>query len=318
MLYRLTGNSPVDVLYCKAARHPRASRAQHPTESPSMFPCFPRRRIAALALAAACIPQIPQVSAQEAASPALPGPTYADLADLAGASNLVAIATVHKVAPLKAERAPGVAPGMVRIYVEADTSALLIGTGLGESVSYLADVPLDSRGKVPKLKKQKVILFARSVPGHADQLALVAPDAQIEWTPAREAQVRSILTAMVSPDKPPKITGVREAMHVPGNLAGEGETQIFLATPGGQPVSVSVLRRPGEPPRWGVSLTEIVDQSAHPPRRDTLLWYRMACFLPHTLPARANLSEDPADRQKAAADYALVMRELGPCPRTRT
>lgn len=286
-----------------------------------MFPFPPRRRYPfAAALALAAILPNSTVFAQSAAAPATldPGPTYADLADLASVSGIVAIVSVNKVAPLPPERAGNVAPGQARVYIEASTSALLVGSGLGESVAYLADVPLDARGKVPKLKKQQMILFARPVSGRPDELALVTPDAQIGWSAAREATTRAILTAMLSPDAPPKITGVREALFTPGNLAGEGETQIFLSTPSSQTISVSLVRRPGQAPRWGVSLGDIVDQAAKPPERDTLMWYRMACFLPRALPARANISQPGWQAQQAAADYALVMNQLGPCPRSRT
>jgi len=110
---------------------------------------------------------------------------------------------------------------------------------------------------------------------------------------------------------------VREALHVPGNLVGEGETQIFLSTESGDPVSLTVLRRPGAEPTWGVALGEIVDQAARPPARDTLTWYRLACFLPTALPQSANLSGVARARAIAAEDYRLVRGELGACPRTR-
>jgi len=68
---------------------------------------------------------------------------------------------------------------------------------------------------------------------------------------------------------------------------------------------------------WGVSLSEIVDQAARPPVRDTLTWYRLACFLPPAIPARAALSGSEEDHRAAAEDYAFVLRELGECTRTR-
>ena len=110
---------------------------------------------------------------------------------------------------------------------------------------------------------------------------------------------------------------VASAFHSAGNLVGEGETQIFLSTLRAQPVSLTVLRRPGIEPRWAVALGEIVDEAARPPERDTLGWYRLACFLPPTLPDTA-LSELTAENADAAkADYAFVIGSLGPCTRTR-
>jgi hypothetical protein len=78
---------------------------------------------------------------------------YADLVDLALPAEIALRAQVRKAIRLKAEEAPGVPAGYARLYVEARTTALLIGPDLGESVRFLADVPLDARGKVPKLKK---------------------------------------------------------------------------------------------------------------------------------------------------------------------
>jgi hypothetical protein len=66
-----------------------------------------------------------------------------------------------------------------------------------------------------------------------------------------------------------------------------------------------------------VSLSEIVDQAARPPERDTLTWYRLACFLPRSMPPGASLSGSADQVRAAAADYAYVMEQLGECMRTR-
>ena len=259
---------------------------------------------------------MPSAAAVDAGA-AIAGQTYADLVDLALASPVVVRATIHRQSRLKPEESPGLTPGSVRLYVEADTAALLVGPDLGESLRFLADVPTDAAGKVPKLAKTPVLVFGKVVPDRPGELQLTAADTMLAWTPALDSQVRAILTELISPDAPPPITGVREALHVPGNLAGEGETQLFFATANGRPVSISVVRRPGEPTRWGVSFGEIVDQAAQPPQPRTLAWYRLACALPPTLPAGAAISDTAADRQIAAEDYALVLRELGPCARNR-
>ncbi|RJX69317.1 hypothetical protein D6858_04405 [Tsuneonella suprasediminis] len=257
------------------------------------------------------------LAAAEPVSSASSRLTYADLADLADAANAVVHVKVTSQATVSPERAPNVAPGMVRIYVEAATVALVSGSApVGESLRYLVDLPLDSRGKAPKLKKQDFLLFARAVPGRPGELQLVGAGAQQPWTPELEQRIRPILTAMLSPAAPPHITGVRDALAVPGTLAGESETQMFLSTRSGDPVSISVVRRPGMEPVWGVSFSEIVDQAARPPARDSLEWYRLACFLPAQLPAKANLSRDSVSRALAEDDYAYVMRQLGPCART--
>lgn len=244
--------------------------------------------------------------------------TYADLADLALSAQLVARIQVRKVVRLKPAESPGVGPGMARLYVEGRTTALLVGNDIGESVRFLADVPLDAKGRPPRLVKTQALVLAHTVPGKPGELLLVAPDAMLRWSEPLEARLRAVLTEIVSPDAPPRITALREALHVPGNLAGEGETQLFFATEGGKPVSLSVIRRPGQAAAWGVSFSEIVDQAARPPQPDTLAWYRLACALPASLPDVANISDAPQDRRIAAEDYAQVVRELGPCTRTRT
>ena len=130
--------------------------------------------------------------------------------------------------------------------------------------------------------------------------------------------MRPILTSLVETPQPPIITGIRDALAVPGTLVGESETQIFLETEDRSPVSVTVLRRPGQPPAWGVSWGEIIDSSARAPRPETLRWYRMACALPDSLPSAANLARDPGSRRLAATDYGYVINALGPCTRAIT
>lgn len=243
--------------------------------------------------------------------------TYADLVDLALPAQVVVRAEVRKTVRLKPEEAPGLPAGRARLYIEARTQALLIGDNIGESIRFLADVPLDARGKPVRLNKAQVLVLARPVPGRPGELQLVAPDAMLALTAAREATLRSILTETTRPDATPAITAVREALHVSGNLAGEGETQLFLGTATAAPVSISVLRRPGQPTTWGVSFTEIVDSAARPPLPSTLAWYRLACGLPARLPERANISATLEDRRIAAEDYSQVVADLGPCARKR-
>jgi hypothetical protein len=243
--------------------------------------------------------------------------TYADVADLADSAGLVVQAQVTGMVRVEDARARNLTPGHGRFYIEAKTKALLVGKApLGESVTYLVDLPLDARGKAPKLKKQDVFLFARAVPGRPGELQLVTPTAQQPWTARGEARLRAILRELVSPDAPASITGVREMMFVPGNLAGQGETQIFLNTKDGSAASITVKHEPGAAPVWGVSFSELVADVGHPPQRDTLEWYRLACFLPNLPPARANVSGSYAEQQQALSDYRMVLGELGVCART--
>lgn len=243
---------------------------------------------------------------------------YADVADLVLAAPVIADVMVRSTTRIKDAEATNLAAGLVRLYIEVDVTALIRGSdGLPPRIGYLLDVAPDSRGRVPKFKKARVLLFARPVAGAVNQVQLVAPDAQLDWTPETEARARQIAQAALAADAPPVITGVGNAFHVAGALPGEGETQIFLTTSDQRPVSLSILRRPGEQPRWAVALSEIVDEAATPPAANTLLWYRMACALPQTLPERSTASIEAADAAIAREDYAVVLAALGPCGRTR-
>ncbi|WP_197274532.1 hypothetical protein [Novosphingobium sp. AAP83] len=243
--------------------------------------------------------------------------TYADLASLTDSAEVVVRVQVRKVTRLKPEQAPGLKPGQARVLIEARTTALLFGPAMGEAVRYLADIPLDAKGKLPKLVKAQMLIFARNVAGRPGELRLVDGGAQIGWTTGVEARVRAILAELLSAEAAPRIMALREVLFVPGNLADEGETQLFLQTENSAPVSLSVIRRPGMDRTWGVSLSEIVDQAARPPMRDTLTWYRLACFLPRSIPKGAALSGSEQEHRAAEEDYAFVLRELGECSRTR-
>ena len=261
----------------------------------------------------ACVPagaQPPRIAVQSASAL----PSYAAVTTQVLGAPLVIDARVRSATRVKDAEAVGLTPGRARFYIEADVLSLIRGkAAMPARIVYLADVPLDSRGRAPKLKKMRVLLFARPIGGQADQVQLTGVDAQREWTPELDARVRGIIHEVLAPDAPSAITGIGNAFHVPGSLPGEGETQIFLTTAANLPVSLQILRRPGEQPRWSVSTGDIVDESAGAPARDTLLWYRLACGLPAQLPASAIDQEDPENARAAREDYQLVRRELGAC-----
>lgn len=281
---------------------------------------MPRKTLALIALCAALSggnvafsQGRPVVAPAPVASPF----AYADVADLATAAPLVVDARIRTATPLPPERVPGITPGLVRIYVEADVISLIRGTGpLAARIAWLVDLPRDARGRPPKLSKQRVLAFARPV--STGQIALVAPDAQLAWDPATEALTRRILTEAVRPDAPARVTGIARGFHQPGTLPGEGESQFFVETDRDEPVTLTVLRAPGTAPRWAVAFGEIVDGNAVVPARDTLGWYRLACGLPRTLaPARIAANND-SERDLALADYRFVLAQIGECRRTRT
>ncbi len=259
---------------------------------------------------------------QPADSQELPAPTpvaYADLADLALGAPVVAHVRVDDADVLSARETGIVPPGHRRFLIEADVVALIRGDGgLPARVSYLVDLPADARGRAPRIRgRTEYLVAARRVPGRPAELRLVAPDAQLAFTPATAARLREIVRESLDPAAPPRITGIGRAFHVPGSLPGESETQFFLQTADGRPISLTVLRRPGERPRWSVALGEMVDDAALAPRPETLLWYRLACTLPAAAPASSLADAAAAEARAIRADYRLVIEGLGPCTRHR-
>lgn len=242
--------------------------------------------------------------------------SYSDIVDLADKAPLVANVRIRNIMVLKPMQAGTVPAGHKRLFVEADVTGLIRGeAGISPIVTYLYDAPTDAKGKIAKLKKAQMILFARPG-GRAGEIQLIGPHAQIPATPTEIGRVKGILSALVAPGAPPRILGPGDAFHVAGTVAGEGETQIFLRTENGDPVSLSILRRPGQAPHWAVALGEIMDEAARPPEPNTLLWYRLACTLPPTLPPRAVRTLSVPDAEAARADYGVVIAALGPCGRT--
>lgn len=251
--------------------------------------------------------------------PALSGSnlTYADYADLALNSPVVAIVQIAKAERLKGDLAPGLTPDKARFLIQADVQSLIKGAnGLPGSVTYVADVPLGPKNKAPSLKKRRALLLAEHVPGKPLELRLNSPYSQLDWTQAAESSVRAILGEANAASAPPRVTGVGNAFYVPGAIPGESEAQIFLTTADNRPISLSILRRPGEQPQWAVALGEMVDDSAKVPQRDSLLWYRLACFLPARLPAKSVAALSASDGDAVRRDYQLVIEKLGSCTRT--
>jgi len=271
-----------------------------------------------LALSAALAAASP-VSAQQESSQSLQILNYADLADLGAGAPVVAHLRVRGADRLGAREATTVRAGYTRFEIDADVVALIRGAGgTPARVRYLVDLPNDSRGRPPRItRRSEYLVMATRVPSRPDELRLVTADAQIPFSAAAAETLRGIVREASGAEPAPRITGIGRAFSVPGNLPGERETQFFLLTADQRPISLTVLRRPGEQVRWSVALGEIVDEGAGPPQRNTLLWYRLACTLPARLPADA-LSEASAEESPAIqADYRVIMDGLGPCARSR-
>lgn len=276
-----------------------------------------RFTILAAAMCALAAPVTAQVPLTGFAVPAQGG-AYADIADLVVISPVILDAQIRKVTKLPDTQSMGVPTHIQRVVIEADVSALIRGAdGFAAKARFLLDIPKDAKGKIPKLQKRRYFLLGSTVPGSTAMFKLSRPDALVEWSAENDATLRAITREAVRIDAAQGISGISGAFHTQGTVLGEGETQIFLRTAGGQPISVSVLSRPGQAKRWAVSTGDVIDESAMAPARHTLLWYRLACGLPQTLESRLVESSDPRDIAHAQADYRFVLDSLGVCGRTR-
>ena len=246
------------------------------------------------------------------------GAAYADIADLVVVSPLIIDVTIRNAKKVSPEQALGVPINLQRMLVEADVLALIRGQGgVAPRVRFVLDVPKDAKGKVPKLKKQRMFLLGSVVAGKPGEIRLSRPNALVQYSAANDALVRAITQESVQTDAPQRVTGIISAFYSAGTVIGEGETQVFLRTQNNQPISLSIISRPGQVKRWAVSTSEVIDESASAPARHTLLWYRLTCGLPRDLSAERVESGEGDNVARAQADYKFVIESLGPCGRKR-
>lgn len=244
--------------------------------------------------------------------------SYSDIADLVVISPMIVDASVRRVQKVAPEQAIGVPATQQRVLIEADVMALIRGDGgVVSQVRLVVDLPKDAKGKIPKLKKQRMFLFGRQVAGRPGDIQLSRPNAIALYSPANDSLVRNITRETVQLNAPRRVTGIASAFHSAGTVLGEGETQIFLKTENEQPLSLTILSRPGEQKQWAVSTAEVIDASATAPQRFTLLWYRLACGLPRSLPSELVEGATSESAARAQADYKHVIDALGPCGRKR-
>lgn len=275
--------------------------------------------LALISLFLVAAPQaLAQGPAQTAFSVPAEGAVYADIADLVVKSPLILDVQIRKVTRLPASQAVGVPTNIQRSLVEADVQSLIRGEeGFASRARFLLDIPKDAKGKVPKLQKRRYFLFGSRAQGLPGTLRLSRPDALVEWSAANDMTVRAITREAVQLGAPEAISAISSAFHTAGTVIGESETQIFLRTAGGEPISISVLSRPGQEKRWAVSTGDVIDESAIAPARNTLLWYRLACSLPRNLDPKLIESSEKSSVAGAQDDYRFVLESLGACGRTR-
>jgi hypothetical protein len=247
-------------------------------------------------------------AAPVAAAPA----SFADLADLATTAPVIVRADIEKAEKLKPDEAGAAPAGLQRQLMTARvTAALKAPSIVPQQLQYIWDGPTDARGKPVSVKGQPMLLFLRPAAGRPDQLQLVGARAQLPLTAEAESDTRALLTEVARGDVP-VVTGIGSAFRVPGAVPGEAESQFFLTTANGKPISLALLTRPGQAQSLVVATGDVIDDAARPVPPRSLLWYRLACFLPATLPPAAASS----DFDTVAADYADALKLIGRCERS--
>jgi hypothetical protein len=236
--------------------------------------------------------------------------SFADVAELALASPVIVRATISRVDRVRGPAATGVSAGRTRLMITAAVTNVLVAPGaMRGTLQWLWDAPVDARGRPPAVKGLDVLAFVEA-PGAGGATRLTTRRGQQPYDPALADRVRNIVTEARSGDVP-AIRGVTNGFRADGTVPGESESQFFLTTANGKPATLVVQNRPGEVRRVLAAQGDIIDESARRVLPETLLWYRLACFLPRTLPAAAG-GDDPA----LARDWRDAMASLGPCGKT--
>jgi hypothetical protein len=255
---------------------------------------------------------IPVNPATAQVSAAQPIAGRADFANLALGATTVARAQIVKAKEVKRERAPGLAPGFRRFLVRAQVQTVLAApAGVPGEISYLVDIPENSRGRVPKIEGQIVLLFLgpEQAPG---EFVLAHKYGQQAWSAGREQIVSGFLGERAAAGGAPRAESITSAFHVPGSIPGESETQIFVRTQNGRPLSLVVLRRPGIEPHVVLSTGDIIDPNAPSPDASSLSSVILACSLPAELPADIAGGNNG---QALTEDYRAALDALGQCDR---
>ncbi|MBZ6379927.1 hypothetical protein B5C34_13940 [Pacificimonas flava] len=272
------------------------------------------RSVSGLALFVASSATIVTFPLQAQPAVEIPVAATADLAELTLAAATIVRARIADTDEVRAERAPGLAPGFRRLLVEAEVVAVLAAPGaVPGDIRYLVDVPETRRGRAPRLEGEEVMLFLG--PEHRPgEFALAHKYGQQSWSGGTDEAVRKLLNnraqmrGLTLGD-----AAVTSAFHVPGTIAGESESQIFVRTGEGRPLSLVVLRRPGQAPRVSVATGDIIDPNAPPPERGSLPALVLACSLPESLPGE--VLEGSRDADALRADYQAAREALGGCER---
>ena len=240
---------------------------------------------------------------------------FTNTVELTLAAPVIVRATITKARRISAKSAPDVAPGRVRLMITAQVSNVLVAPdALGQTLQWLWDAPLDARGRPQQAKGLDILVFLAAMPAANGSSRLASRRAQQPWDPALADLVRATQTEQRS-GTVPIIRGVSSGFRAEGTIPGESESQFFLNSADGKPATLVVQNRPGEVRRVLVARGDIIDESAQRVLPGTLLWYRLACFLPARLPAAIG-GDDPALATALAKDWRDALTSLGPCGKT--
>lgn len=218
---------------------------------------------------------------------------------------------------LSKREAPDVPAGEVRAIVRAALQAAIRAPAvLPAEAAWRWQGPADSRGRAPIPKGAPLLVFAEPLPGGGNPavqpLKLTSRDGQQPWSADGEAIVRDVLKqALARNARVMLVTGVKDAFRSQGDVPGAAESQYFLETTDGLPLTLLVTRQPDTDPMVRVATGDLVDR-AQPVSPQTLLWRGLACGMPATLPAAL------ADNKDLVADYAVARATIGPCGRRLT
>jgi hypothetical protein len=244
--------------------------------------------------------------------PMVAAPSHADLADMTLAAPVIVRAIITRSDRLSPKESPGVPAGHARLLITAAVDAAIVAPGaIPASLSWLWDAPLDARGRPPKPKGATILAWLTN-PTADGKAQLVSGSAQQPFESSMEARTRTLAIEARS-GKVPVITGVSNGFRAAGTVPGESESQFFLTAADGKGLTMVVTARPGEPRRIAVARGDVIDESATIVKPETLLRYRLACFLPARLPVAAG-----GGNLALANDWRAAITSLGPCGRTTT
>lgn len=237
--------------------------------------------------------------------------SYADVAELTLISPVIVRASIIRTTRATGMAAAGVAAGRTRLVVTASVTNVLVAPGaLAGRLQWLWDAPTDAQGRLPATKGLDVLAFLTN-PTVSGDTRLMSRRSLQGWDPALNDRVLALASAARSGNVP-VIRIVSNGFRAAGTVPGESESQFFLTTADAKPLTLIVQNRPGEMRRVMLAQGDIIDDSAAARvQPDTLLWYRLVCFLPAELPAEAG-GDDPA----LAGDWRGALASLGPCGKT--